>query len=91
MNVSLAIQQCSLAVIRNPVYRATKFLSPDLVVKATRPHKFSRRARSETVLLTVGKPNYAERLFVRQCLKAGEPFPVKKVQIRVEHPKRKKR
>lgn len=83
-----AIQQCSRAVLRQPIYRATKFLDPELVVKVTRPHKFSRRARSETVLVTVGKPNYAERIFVKRCLEAGEPFPVRKIQLRLQHPKR---
>jgi hypothetical protein len=90
MNVLRAIQQCSSLVLGKSVYRATKFLSPDRVVKVTRPHKFDRRARGETVVVTVGRPNFAERIFVKRCLKAGEPFPVRKIQVRVEHPKRKR-
>ncbi len=64
------------------VYRATKFLGPDLVVRATRPHKYDRRNRSNTVIVTVGKPNYREREFIKACKKAGEPLPVKKIQIK---------
>ena len=58
------------------VYRATKFLTPDLVVRATRPHKYDRRSRQNSVIVTVGKPNFRERRFIKDCRKAGEPLPV---------------
>lgn len=64
------------------VRKATKFVSPDFVVKATRQMKPDRRGRSWTVILTFGKPNFRERLFVKSCQKAGEAFPVKKVQLK---------
>ena len=32
--------------------------------------------------LTCGKPNFAERAFVKKAVKAGEPFPVRKVQLK---------
>lgn len=41
------------------------------------------------VTLTIGKPNYKERNFVKQCKKAGEPFPIKKIQLKFP-PKKKK-
>lgn len=40
-------------------------------------------------VLKIGKPNYLERDFVKMCKKAGEPLPVKKVQIK-HYPKKKK-
>lgn len=64
------------------VKRATKFLSPGMVVKATYVGKPGGRARAHHVKVTIGSPNYAEREFIKQCKKAGEPFPVKKVQLK---------
>ena len=64
------------------VRQAVAYVAPDFVVKATRQRKPDRRTRSETILLTIGRPAYLERRFIRACLKAGEPFPVKKVQIK---------
>lgn len=62
---------------------ATKYVSPDLTIKATvigrRPRKRDQRVYLN---VTIGKPNYRERAFVAQCRKAGEPFPVKKIQLR---------
>lgn len=66
---------------------AVKYLADDLVVRATRtcyrankqrPYK---NQRSETLAVTFGKPNYRERKFLRTCRKAGEPVPVRKVQL----------
>jgi hypothetical protein len=68
--------------------RATKYLRPDLVVKLTRALIARKNARGETLHLTYGKPNFAERRFIR--LAAGEPFPVKKVQLKAFPKKRVK-
>lgn len=62
--------------------KATVFLSRTLVVKATRRLKPYKRARTTELVLTIGAPNYAERQFIRACDKAGEPFPVRKVQLK---------
>lgn len=62
--------------------KATKFLTPDLVVKATGRHKPTKRSRQTEVILVVGKPNYAEREFIRQAKKAAEPFPVRRIQVK---------
>lgn len=69
--------------------KATVFLNPKLIVRATRRHKYDGRDKNCEVILTIGAPNYREREFVRACLKAGEPFPVKKVQLKW-YPKRTK-
>lgn len=34
------------------------------------------------VVVTVGAPNYAGREFIKACKKAGETFPVKKIQLK---------
>jgi len=66
--------------------RATKYLSEKLVVKAT---IHCRARRGASLVLTVGRPNYAERQFIKACKAAGESFPVKKPQI--QWPKKPKR
>ncbi len=70
--------------------RVTKYMSPLATVKGTRQGKLYRRADSRpdswgvqtTILITIGRPNYAERQFIKKAKKAGEPFPVKKYQIK---------
>ena len=71
------------------VRSAVKYISDKEVVKATRRFKPSKRNTREEVLLTIGRPNYAERKFIKLCKKAGEPFPVKKVQLKLYPDKRK--
>lgn len=71
-------------------FRATKYLDENLVVRATRQmhgvkagtgRKVSARDARAGFIITVGAPNYRERLFIKACRKAGEPFPVKKIQF----------
>jgi hypothetical protein len=62
--------------------KATKYLSPKEVVKATYRGKRDKRSRSHTILVTLGSPNYEEREFITKAKKAGEPFPIKKIQLK---------
>mgnify|MGYP001605604686 CR=1 FL=1 len=75
-----------IAVQRPGIFRATKYISPALVVKATRQRYkgklLTRSARQETILVTIGKPNWRERRFIRQCQQAEEPFPIRKIQLK---------
>lgn len=68
---------------------ATKYVSPNEVIRATRKYYRAKPGRYKghfakhlDLVLTHGKPNYREREFIRQCKKAGEPLPVKKIQLR---------
>jgi hypothetical protein len=73
------------------VVRATKYISPTLIVRATRTLYRKRIARGNVeILVTVGRPNYLEREFIKACKKSGEPFPVKKVQLKLYNPPGKK-
>ncbi len=63
------------------VRQATVYLSSDTVVKATRHGKPHRGRRTTQLFLTMGSPNYEERAFIAACRKAGEPLPVRKVQL----------
>lgn len=69
-------------VAYGPYRSATKFMAPDFIVRVTRQFKPSRREGKATLVLTIGKPNYSERQFIKQAVKAGEPFPVKRYRLR---------
>ena len=70
------------AVIFHEARKAVKYLSPSLVVTAAGRHRPDRRARTTEVFVTIGAPNFAARRFIKAAQKAGEPFPIKKVQLR---------
>ena len=76
------------AILEGGARKATKFLSPTLVVKATRRGRRRQRAGSVEILFTVGRPNYAEREYIRRARAAGEPLPVKRVLLKFD-PKKK--
>lgn len=77
------------AVTTNPtVHSATVYYSPTLVFKATRRGKPDARDKRTELVLTIGRPNWADRKFIKLCVKAGEPFPVKRVQLRLYREKR---
>jgi hypothetical protein len=69
-------------LLRTECYQTTKYLSDREVIRATRRWKPSKRERRIELVLTVGEPNYRERKFIKACKKAGEPFPVRKIQMR---------
>jgi len=75
------IAQVAELVLYSGYYRATKFVSDEFTVKATRQFKPDKRDRQESFIVTVGKPNYKERKFIALCKKAGETFPVRKIQL----------
>ena len=78
-----AVSAVVMAVLECPdLRRATKYLDDHTTVKCTRQRPFDKRERQETVLVTMGKPNYAERNFIKNCKIVGEPFPVKKIQLK---------
>lgn len=77
-----AIAQVVECVLKGGATKATKFIGPTQVIKATRHGKARKGERTTQMVVTVGRPNYAEREFISRCRKAGEPFPVKKIQLK---------
>lgn len=75
-------QVLGAAFIDASVQRATFYASPKYTIKATRRFRPRKNDAYESYVLTLGVPNYAEREFIKKCKKAGEPFPVKKIQLR---------
>jgi hypothetical protein len=79
-----AVNSVVSQLLKNECKRTTKFLSPNLVVAAQRiayKNKIDKRGNID-IRLKIGKPNYLERVFIKQCKKAGEPFPIKNVQLK---------
>jgi len=64
--------------------KATKYINPKFVIKAKRKlynNKIDKRGNIE-IALTIGKPNYKERKFIKDCIKVKESFPIKKIQLK---------
>lgn len=59
------------------VKRATYFISPKEVVKATF-HGKRTRCPQRHVVITVGAPNYEERQFIKKVKKEGMKFPIRR-------------
>lgn len=81
-----AVAQTVATLLETGAYRATKYLSPKLTVKATRrfaKRRIDRRNPNVDLVVCIGRPNYAERKFVKTCQQAREKFPVRKVQIKL--------
>jgi hypothetical protein len=60
------------------IRRATKYVSPKEVIKAT------VRNRDRTTLeavVTIGRPNYSERKLIKAARDCHEPFPIKKIMV----------
>lgn len=73
-------------VLGDDVKRATKYIADNFVVTATRKcfgGKIDRRDATIDIILKIGRPNYAERKFIKLCKKSGEPFPIKKIQLKM--------
>jgi hypothetical protein len=71
--------QVVAAVAGEDYVKATKYISEKLTIKATRRKKSKKQTE---IVVTIGKPNYAERKLIKLCKKAGEKFPIKKIQLK---------
>jgi hypothetical protein len=63
---------------------ATKYVSEKLTIRASRRiYRYNGKPGNDIeVVLTIGKPNFEAREFIKLCKKAKEPFPVKKIQLK---------
>lgn len=85
MQITLdCVQSLCEAVLVGGARKATKYLSERDVIKVSYHGKRDARSRTHHVVLTVGAPNYAERKFIKALKKSGEPFPVKKIQLKFQ-------
>src|SRR3990167_4035054 len=75
--------------------KATKYISKNQIVRAVlKTYKFNNHKPNKVgnieITLTIGRPNYIEREFIKACQKAKEPFPIKRTQLKLYNPKPKK-
>lgn len=73
-------------ILSGGAYKAVKYINEKMTVKATRKRfkgKILKNERRIEIMFTVGQPNYEERDFIKKCKKTGEPFPVKKIQVKL--------
>lgn len=80
------VQQCVDTLIAAKARSVTKFVAPNQIVRASMTLYDKRWPRknwnSLYVKLTLGKPNYREREFIKDLVAAGEKFPVRKLWVR---------
>ena len=76
-------------IIHYGARKVIKYMTEKEVIKATRKlskGKVDNRSRKVEICFTMGTPNFEEREFIKKLKKAGEPFPVKKFQIKFIKP-----
>lgn len=69
--------------------QVTCIVDARLSIVATKRHKTRADAQRVEVVVTIGRPNFKSRALIRAAKRAGEPFPIKKLQY--EHTKPRKR
>lgn len=79
-------------LLLSDAHKATVYLSSTEVVRATQRLTRGRLDRQGNIdlVVTIGRPNHAERKFIRLCKKAGVSLPLRQVQLKFP-PKRKRR
>lgn len=85
-NISKVTAQCVDAIVNFGAVRATKYIDEKTTAKATRiTYRKNHRPRNKVleIRITVGRPNYLERKFIKLLKEAAEPFPVKKIQLKM--------
>lgn len=78
-----ATQKALAALMRSVSAKtSTAYISDKLVVRLTRhANRSSSRNPSDEFSLTIGRPNFSARKFIKLAKRAGEPFPIKKAQL----------
>lgn len=82
MNIPQATAKAIETLRSTGCRRASVYIDANTVVAISARHAPDKRNRLNDYVLKIGVPNFVERRFIRMCKKAGEPLPVKKVQIK---------
>ncbi len=72
-------------------HRATKYAGAGHVIRATRILQRGKIPGDVRLVLSIDQPNYVERQFIKRCKRAGELFPVRKIQLKFPPKKAKHR
>lgn len=75
-------------LIETGAAKATKFISKKSIIRASRTIYKGKIVKGNVeIRLTIGKPNFSEREFIKVLKKSGEKFPVKNIILKF--PKKK--
>jgi hypothetical protein len=81
MTISEGARKCIAALLNDTMLRrATFYVTSTLTIKATRQHR-TKRGRSATFVVSMGRPNFRERAYIHNLRAAGCLFPVRKLQF----------
>jgi len=83
-DIEKAAGQCIKALLGDDgTHKATKYINEKMVVKATRRRFKNRIAKGlMQIHVTIGKPNFLEREFIKKARKTGESFPIRQLQLK---------
>lgn len=84
-----AFSELAEEILLGGAYKATKYMSEKLTIKATRKRYKGKILKGHTVdiVFTLGKPNYEERKFIKRAKSMGMAFPLN--QITLKYPLKK--
>src|ERR1035437_6847156 len=88
------LDQVVTTLLATGARRATKFIAPNYAMSTQRVtwgERIDKRDKRIQISLKIGTPNYHERKFIKACVKAGEPFPVKKIKLAFFRPRKSKK
>lgn len=71
-----------VAIQDRAVKTVTYYESPRHTIKLTKRHRPRHAYASVSYVLTHGRPNYAERQFIKKAVRAGCHFPIAKLQFK---------
>lgn len=87
MKLSKICEKVIEPIVRGGIIKATKFIDEKFVIRATRKCFNKKICKGDIeIILKIGKPNFEERIFIKNAKKAGEPFPIKKIQLKWAKP-----
>jgi hypothetical protein len=79
-----AFSELAESILGEGAYKATKYLSEKLTIKATlkRYKRKIRKGDAADIVFTVGKPNFEERRFIKKFKRSGIAFPIKNIYMK---------
>jgi hypothetical protein len=83
--VMRAVEAC----LNEGARKAVVYLDEKTTIKVSRMFPKDGRNTRTSLMLSFGSPSYEERQFIKLCKKAGQPFPVRKIQLKWYKPKKK--
>lgn len=83
LKIAKAVAEVLTTLINSKAKTATKYMSPRETIRMSQmTFKGKLQKGNLEIRITIGRPNYQAREFIKTALKAKEPFPIKKVQLK---------